>query len=294
MPPNSAPTLLAVDLAQSVLHRVSQAGHSPSAYSAYGDAPALGVAPLGFNGQRREPGNGHYVLGNGYRAYSPGLRRFCAPDRLSPFDAGGLNGYGYCGGDPINRTDPTGAVASVLLTRVAHALYVVGALTSLSAIPVNEFAPDNKTTQIISWSLFAAGALMVGSGGVIYKLDIALPRTLPSAARQPSFSASTWWQQGHAGQNYPPSPLLGVRGPTPPPSPPPAYNQVVNRPGVPPSPSPSASGMVRTSHAQYRQAVTETPPPSYEQVSGRSVAPPSYAQTIELDSLPGIRRAQRL
>lgn len=47
-------------------------------------------------------------LGNGYRAYSPALRRFTCPDSDSPFGIGGINPYVYCDHDPVNRTDPSG------------------------------------------------------------------------------------------------------------------------------------------------------------------------------------------
>lgn len=51
---------------------------------------------------------GGYLLGNGYRTYNPALMRFNSPDSLSPFEAGGLNPYSYCSGDPINNIDPSG------------------------------------------------------------------------------------------------------------------------------------------------------------------------------------------
>lgn len=50
----------------------------------------------------------HHALGRGHRLYQSGLKRFCQPDRYSPFSRGGLNCYAYCLGDPINRYDPTG------------------------------------------------------------------------------------------------------------------------------------------------------------------------------------------
>ena len=34
--------------------------------------------------------------------------RFNSPDSLSPFGEGGVNAYGYCEGDPVNRADPGG------------------------------------------------------------------------------------------------------------------------------------------------------------------------------------------
>ncbi|EJM68030.1 hypothetical protein [Pseudomonas sp. GM55] len=33
------------------------------------------------------------------------------PDSWSPFGEGGLNGYSYCEGDPVNQSDPTGHVS---------------------------------------------------------------------------------------------------------------------------------------------------------------------------------------
>ncbi|MBI6788936.1 RHS repeat-associated core domain-containing protein, partial [Pseudomonas syringae] len=95
-------TLLATDQQRSVLRLVDKSGIEPVAYSAYGHHPAESglTSLLGFNGERRDSVTGHYLLGNGYRAYNPVLMRFNSPDSLSPFDEGGLNAYGYCGGDP--------------------------------------------------------------------------------------------------------------------------------------------------------------------------------------------------
>jgi RHS repeat-associated core domain len=72
---------------------------------------------VGFNGERIDPVLGGYHLGNGYRLYSPSLRRFTSPDSMSPFGQGGINPYAYCEGDPINNTDPTGHMP---LRRVEH------------------------------------------------------------------------------------------------------------------------------------------------------------------------------
>ena len=109
--------LLATDLQRSVLHTVNPDKTQSMAYSVYGHRPAeSGVASvLGFNGERADPVTGHYLLGNGYRAFNPVLMRFNSPDSWSPFGDGGINAYGYCGGDPINLIDPTGHLPAFLL-----------------------------------------------------------------------------------------------------------------------------------------------------------------------------------
>ena len=61
---------------------------------------------LGFNGERADLVTGHYLLGQGYRAYNPVLMRFNSPDNLSPFGKGGINSYSFCEDDPVNNADP--------------------------------------------------------------------------------------------------------------------------------------------------------------------------------------------
>lgn len=78
------------------------------AYTPYGHAVIV-KSQTGFNGEFRDPFSGFYLLGNGYRAFTPALMRFNRPDELSPFAQGGINAYAYCSGDPINRKDPSGA-----------------------------------------------------------------------------------------------------------------------------------------------------------------------------------------
>ena len=105
--------LLATDLQRSVLHAVNPDKTQPIVYNAYGHRPPeSGVASvLGFNGERADPVTGHYLLGNGYRAFNPVLMRFNSPDSWSPFGRGGINAYGYCAGDPVNRYDASGHIS---------------------------------------------------------------------------------------------------------------------------------------------------------------------------------------
>lgn len=81
-----------------------------------------------FNGQRLDVASNLYFLGNGQRAYDPDLMMFLQADPLSPFDEGGINGYAYCAGNPINLIDPSGLWPNWLkwaLTGAALALSIV-------------------------------------------------------------------------------------------------------------------------------------------------------------------------
>ena len=101
------------------------------AYSPFGSTLARSdgdsVLP-GFNGERLDPVNQSYNLGNGYRTYNPVLMRFNAPDSWSPFGDGGLNQYAYCEGDPINRSDPSGHMSSGAAMGLGIGLGILGLL----------------------------------------------------------------------------------------------------------------------------------------------------------------------
>src|SRR5476651_91033 len=99
--------LFATDQQRSVLHELTATQQRSVTYTPYGFRSQQLDLP-GFNGEQPDPVTGHYLLGNGYRAFNPVLMRFNSPDSWSPFGEGGLNAYGYCGGDSVNRSDPTG------------------------------------------------------------------------------------------------------------------------------------------------------------------------------------------
>lgn len=102
--------LLATDAPGSVLHALGGDQSQALTYVPYGTRTPH-KTPLhlpGFNGERLDPVTGHYLLGNGYRAYNPVLMRFNSPDSLSPFGEGGLNAYAAFRGTPINSIDPDG------------------------------------------------------------------------------------------------------------------------------------------------------------------------------------------
>ncbi|MDF7796518.1 RHS repeat-associated core domain-containing protein [Pseudomonas syringae] len=155
-------TLLATDQQRSVLRLVDKSGIEPVAYSAYGHHPAESglTSLLGFNGERRDPVTGHYLLGNGYRAYNPVLMRFNSPDSLSPFDEGGLNAYGYCGGDPVGFVDETGHISASMLNKII--------LKGLIKVKPRRTVADFATTASASASASAgAGAGASASASAI-------------------------------------------------------------------------------------------------------------------------------
>ncbi|MCF1490243.1 RHS repeat-associated core domain-containing protein [Pseudomonas sp. AA27] len=116
-------TLLAVAQQRSTLTSVNPCCLPQNfAYPPYGYRHELTVV-LGFNGEGLEPITGHYLLGNGYRAFNPTLMRFSSPDSLSPFAQGGLNAYAYCLGDPVNYRDPSGHAGEGQVVGVLRILF---------------------------------------------------------------------------------------------------------------------------------------------------------------------------
>jgi len=103
--------LLATDLQRSVLCTVTDDEQLHNAYAPYGYTKLIRAQQaLSFNGERPELITGHYLLGNGYRAFNPILMRFNSPDSWSPFGKGGINTYTYCMNSPINSHDPSGHI----------------------------------------------------------------------------------------------------------------------------------------------------------------------------------------
>ncbi|MDZ3994921.1 RHS repeat-associated core domain-containing protein [Pseudomonas sp. Teo4] len=124
---------------------------SASRYSPYGYLSATSDHLLAFNGERRDPFTGCYHLGNGHRVYSPSLMRFHSPDKLSPFDIGGLNAYAYCLGDPINHRDPTGKSVKDDLLPIMLGIFNVLSLFS-SFLKFKSMWQDRKLTSAVGGS----------------------------------------------------------------------------------------------------------------------------------------------
>lgn len=102
-------SLLSVNNAGSVVGVAQENEWEQFDYTAYGHCSSLSAGPssLGFNGEYYDDFLQGYMLGNGYRLFN-GMR-FNSPDSFAPFRV--LNAYGYCDGDPINYTDPSGHIA---------------------------------------------------------------------------------------------------------------------------------------------------------------------------------------
>lgn len=77
-----------------------------------------------------------------YRAYDPGTGRWLSPDPIG--ESGGMNLYGYVGGDPVNAVDPLGLFDSPF-TRAAAVtgLWTMGVATQTAngPMPEREFGP---------------------------------------------------------------------------------------------------------------------------------------------------------
>ncbi|WHS60959.1 RHS repeat-associated core domain-containing protein [Pseudomonas sp. G2-4] len=129
-------TLLATDQQRSVLNALDATRPHPLAYTPYGHRPAENglLSLLGFNGERPDPVTGHYLLGNGYRAFNPVLMRFNSPDSWSPFGEGGLNAYAYCDADPVNNIDPNGHSLSSFLSTAINWLSKIAEYVAIKGV----------------------------------------------------------------------------------------------------------------------------------------------------------------
>jgi RHS repeat-associated protein len=132
-------------------------------YDAYGNAATHPDSPRsGYTGETRETGLPGYLLGG--RVYLPSLRCFISPDSASPFGPGGANRYGYCGGDPVNRIDPTG---NAWWDWLGASLGLVAALVATAAT-----AGALVSTAIAAGSLMAAVTSASAATLVAATLDV--------------------------------------------------------------------------------------------------------------------------
>lgn len=174
-------TLLATDLQRSVLQTISAAEQQTIAYTPFGHHANkhTNTHLLGFNGERTDPVTGHYLLGNGYRAFNPVLMRFNSPDTLSPFDKGGINSYSYCQSNPIKFRDPSGH----FVTSLRGLFAVEGITSSLGGIALALSSPARTSGPAIA--TYALGTLGLLYGGLATRV----PGTLAGSLLAGSSSA---------------------------------------------------------------------------------------------------------
>lgn len=98
-----------------------------------GETGEADACPFRFQTKWYDAESEHYYFG--YRYYSPRLGTWLSRDPLG--ETGGVNLYAYCGGDPVNRHDPTGLAeviymnpADAMLLKIAKPLIYRGLLGS--------------------------------------------------------------------------------------------------------------------------------------------------------------------
>jgi len=116
-------SLKGTDWQGSVINETASSRALVAGFTPFGHSPIHTQGNIGFVGQPHEPTTGFYLLGNGYRAYSPTLMRFIAADDFSPFERGGLNAYVYCAADPLNHTDPDGHALLRSLSKLGQRIF---------------------------------------------------------------------------------------------------------------------------------------------------------------------------
>jgi len=186
--------LLMTDMQRSALMG-SGASSKMRAYTPYGYA-LLGAGPItAFAGERHDSTSGCYLLGNGYRSYSPGLLRFLSPDTLSPFDLGGFNAYAYCAGDPVNRSDPSGRGP---LDWFVQAIFGIGNATTIAAavsFSANRHAnpPAQAVTGLQAFTdrFIASGLTAGGTAGLVARYYTTRAMNDPSRAATVNQRATT-------------------------------------------------------------------------------------------------------
>lgn len=145
-----------------------------------------GAARAGFNGLFNEARTQWQFLGNGHRAYDPALMRFHAPDRLSPFDEGGLNAYAYCCGEPINNADPNGKLMIPTLLIAVPAFIATVAGIGAGSTKDDSLREGLATLAVVAGLL--ATASLAAMSGRMQRASYTLSRPALKVQRHPGGS----------------------------------------------------------------------------------------------------------
>ena len=240
--------LVAGDDKRSTLSTLHLSNRESVAYTPYGASSlAAGTHRVhGFNGERPDPFTGHYLLGNGYRAFNPVLMRFNSPDSWSPFGKGGFNAYAYCRGEPVNRIDPSGHIfgASKLLKALG--------LVDTVPLPARPFSQTHQLKAVAGNPDLVEVVEISGLIALERKKDVFLTRTISQAEEMVGYPLRLN-EQGHFVRADP------IIPPSPSPSPAPHKTPVTDQPKVSNLLSASAHSLSQPSTNQLRQRSNPTP-----------------------------------
>jgi RHS repeat-associated protein len=134
-------------------------------YDPYGKRTKLSgdlEADQGYTGHYEHAASGLTLAP--FRAYDCVLGRWISRDPIE--EAGGLNLYGYVGGNPIRYTDPSGEFAWIPVMGAAWAIYEVGSAIWDAYDTAKTIMDPNKTgtQKFTAGCLFAASVVLPGGG----------------------------------------------------------------------------------------------------------------------------------
>ncbi|WP_347280921.1 RHS repeat-associated core domain-containing protein, partial [uncultured Alistipes sp.] len=112
------------------------------------------------------------VLGKHFahaRMYDPSQGRMLGADPVKR----GLNGYAYCDNDPVNQTDPTGEVASILIGGIVGG--VIGGAFGFAGSALSQIAGGKGFNARKAWGAAANGAIVGAARGALVGSGAGIP-----------------------------------------------------------------------------------------------------------------------
>ena len=110
------------------------------------------------------------------RLYDPAQGRMLGTDPVKR----GLNGYAYCGNDPVNQTDPTGEIANVLMGGIlgAAAGGIIGGAFGFAGSALSQLAEGKGFNARKAWGAAANGAIVGAARGALTGSGVGIPAAL--------------------------------------------------------------------------------------------------------------------
>ncbi len=110
------------------------------------------------------------------RLYDPAQGRMLGTDPVKR----GLNGYAYCGNDPVNQTDPTGEIANVLVGGIlgAAAGGIIGGAFGFAGSALSQLAEGKGFNARKAWGAAANGAIVGAARGALTGSGVGIPAAL--------------------------------------------------------------------------------------------------------------------